>query len=68
LKKQGRRGDGEGNDGFRIWCGEGPERWPDGYDNELKSETDWGGEVGGISRKRQKPGIKKVPKTQWEHP
>ena len=29
-----------------IRCGEGQKKWPDGHENEWKSETDRGGEVG----------------------
>jgi len=35
-----REGDGEGNKGFRIRCGEGQGRWLDGHENEWKSVTD----------------------------
>ena len=48
---------------FRINCGKGQERWPDGHDNEWKSATD-GGEVGGISMMRQRCGIREAPKNQ----
>lgn len=33
-------------------------------ENEWKSAIDRGEEVGGISRARQRPGIKEVPKNQ----
>ena len=45
-------GEGEGNGGFRIRCGEGQERWLDGHEDEWKSTTDRGEEMGGISRIR----------------
>lgn len=51
--------------GFRIRCGEGQDRWPDSHENEWKSTTDEGEVVcGGISRMRQRPGIRKAPKNQ----
>lgn len=43
---------------LRIRYKEGQERWLDGHDNEEKSATDRGEEVGGISRTRQRPGIR----------
>ena len=44
----GRKGNVKGNGrGFRIRCGEGQERWLDGHENEWKSATDRGEEVGG---------------------
>jgi hypothetical protein len=53
--------------GFRIKCEEAQEKWPDAHENEWKSATNrmrrWD-----ISRKRQRPGIKEVPKIQWECP
>jgi len=33
--------------GLRIRCGEGQEGWPDGHENEWKSATDGGREMGG---------------------
>jgi len=36
----------------------------DGHENEWKSATDRGGELGGISKNRQRPGIKEAPKNQ----
>jgi hypothetical protein len=50
--------------GFRIRCRGGQERWPDGHENEWKSATDGGEEVGGTSRMRQRLGIGEVPKNQ----
>jgi hypothetical protein len=44
--------------GLKIRC-ERQERWLDAYDNRWKSATDRG-----ISRIRQRPGIKKEPKNQ----
>ena len=48
----------------RVWirCGEEQDRWPDGHENEWNSVTDAGGEVGGISRIRQRPGIRNTPR------
>jgi hypothetical protein len=52
--------------GFRIRCGEGQESCLDGHENEWKSVTEgeFGGEVGGTSRTRQRPGIMQVSKNQ----
>jgi hypothetical protein len=41
------------------------ERWLDGHGNEWKFATNGGEEVGGISRTRQRPKIREVPKKQW---
>jgi hypothetical protein len=50
----------------RIRCGEGQETSLDSHENRWKSATDRGEEVGGgISRMRQTPGIREVPKNQW---
>ena len=49
----------------RIRCGEEQEGWPNSHENELKYATDEGVEVGGISRRRQRLGIRKAPKNQW---
>lgn len=54
--------------GFRIRCGEEQEKWPDVLEKEWEFATDEGGEVGGFSKMRQKPGINEVPKIQWERP
>ena len=59
------RREGKGNRGFRIRCGEGQERWLDGHENEWKSATDRGEEVGSISRARLRPGICKETKHQY---
>ena len=60
----GGRGNGEGSfgEGLQIICGEGQEEWPEGHENEWKSATDRGWEVGGISR--QRPGTREVPNNQ----
>jgi hypothetical protein len=39
-----------------VW--EKPKRWLDGHENEWKSAADNSEEVWGISRMRQRPGIK----------
>jgi hypothetical protein len=52
-----REGMGKGMAEFRIRCGKGQERWPDGYENEWKSATGRDGELGGILRTCQRPGI-----------
>ena len=49
---------------FRIRCGEAQEECPDGHENEWKSATDRHGEVRGLYRMRQSPGIKEAPKNQ----
>jgi hypothetical protein len=36
----------KGNCGFKIWCEEGQERWPNGHKDEWKSATEVGEEVG----------------------
>lgn len=60
-KRQMERGNWEGD-----WrCGEGQERWLDDHDNEWKSATDGGEEVGDISRIRERLGIWKALKNQW---
>ena len=46
--------EGMGMGVFGIKFGEGLERWSDSQENEWKSATDRGG---GISRKRQRPGV-----------
>jgi hypothetical protein len=56
---------GEKGEGFRIRCGEGQERWLEDYENEWKSATDGGEEVGGISKMRQRPGIREASKSKW---
>ena len=48
--------------GVRIRCGKGPKRWLDGHENEWKSEIDRGEEVRGISRMRERPGIREDPR------
>ena len=49
---------------FRIRCGEAQEECPDGHENEWKPATDRHGEVRGLYRMRQSPGIKEAPKNQ----
>ena len=44
----------QGNGAFMTMCGERQERWPDGHENEWKSEMDGCEEAGGISRTKQK--------------
>ena len=45
------------------WKGEEvQERWIDGHENEWKYATDRGEEEGGISKMRQRSGIREVPK------
>ena len=56
--------DGEGNRGFRIRCREGQERWLNGHENEWKSATDGGEEVGSSYRTRQRPEIREARKKQ----
>jgi hypothetical protein len=51
-----------GNGEVKFRCGEGPERWLDSLENKWKSAIDRGEEKGGISRTRQRPGIREVPK------
>jgi hypothetical protein len=53
-----KRGIGRG----MIRCWEKQERWTNGHENEQKSATVRGGEVRGISRTCQRPGIEKAPK------
>ena len=55
-------------EGMGIRCEEGQEKWPDDHNNEWKSTTDGGEEVGHISRMRYTPGIRETPKNQWEWP
>jgi hypothetical protein len=55
---------GRGLWGFSIGYREGQERWLDSRENEWKSATDGGEEVEGISRMRQRPRIRDVPKNQ----
>ena len=58
-------GNGKGNAEFKIRCGEGQERWLDGHKSRWKFVAFRGEEVGGISRMRQRPGIREMPKNQW---
>lgn len=51
-----------GNGGFRIRCGKGQKRWPNGHENEWKSTIDWVEEVGGVSA-----GKDRVLRQEW-HP
>jgi hypothetical protein len=45
---------------------EGQEGGQDGHENEWKTVTDRGGEVGGgISRTRKRPGIREASEIQW---
>jgi hypothetical protein len=41
--EKGGRGDVEGKGGgsFRIRCGEGQDRWPDGHENEWRAGQWW---------------------------
>jgi hypothetical protein len=50
---------------FRVRCGEGQERWTDGHENEWKSATKGDEHVVGISRSRQRLGVREMPKNQW---
>jgi hypothetical protein len=55
--------------GYRIKYGEEPEGQPDSHEDEVKPSNDRGGEVGGgISRNRERPGIREAPKNQWGCP
>ena len=56
-----------GIEGFTIRYGQKQERWPDGHENEWKSATDVG-QIGGISMKRQRLGIREVMKLAGSHP
>jgi hypothetical protein len=51
MSELGKSGHREVNRWFRIRCGEGQERQPDGNGNEWKYATDRDEEVGGIFRK-----------------
>jgi hypothetical protein len=51
--------------GFEIGIMTSSPEWPDGHENEWKSTTDGNREIGNISRKRQRPGIREAPKNQW---
>lgn len=51
---------------FRARCGEETDRWIDGHKNEWKSASDGVKEVKGISRRRQRPGIREVPENQLD--
>jgi hypothetical protein len=61
----GGNGNGDRNVLFRISCGEEEERWLDRHDNEQKSATDRGKEVGSISRTRKRTRIREPSKNQW---
>jgi hypothetical protein len=55
--------------GRAMWCS-GPDmernrRWSHRHENEWKSASDSHGEVMGISRTRQGPGMRETPKNQW---
>jgi hypothetical protein len=48
----------------QVW-GERQEGWPDGHENELIFVTVWHGEVGDISRKRQRTGLRDAKDQSW---
>jgi hypothetical protein len=52
---------GSGIGGFRIRCGERQDRWLDGLENEWKSSTGKGEEVGVTSGTTLRPRIWEVP-------
>ena len=62
ARELGGRGNGEERE-IQDWVGEGQGRWPDDHENERKSATNRGNVVA-IFRKKQRPGIREVPKNQ----
>ena len=64
-RELGERGDmREVGQGHWAGCGDRQQGWPHGHENEWKPATDRHGEVRGLYRMRQSPGIKEAPKNQ----
>ena len=66
---EGENWEGEGvgrrTEGF-SGSGVGTERMAKCHENEWKYATDRSGELGGVARMRQRPGLKKTPQNQWD--